>query len=108
MPITVPANGQFGPDVFLVYSDKGVAVNAKYLRDATGTKYIVDPTDVLGKPYTVPLDYDPKNTITYFSNIVKQDFNADAISGLRTSVYQELHNAFKIGGSGDLQRPLPD
>jgi hypothetical protein len=113
---TVPATGQFGNDYFSVYSTKGVPVEAKWLRDGTGSNYIIDPNPGSGgKPYIVPADYDPRATITYFSNKLK-DMMSDptlsdtgsSYSSVQTSMYTELKNAFVQGGWGDIQRPLAD
>ena len=67
MPDLVPANGQFGYDDLLVYSEKTkTAVRAKYLRDNSGENYIIDP--ITSKPYVVPENYDPNKTIKAWKN----------------------------------------
>ncbi|HXQ72601.1 MAG TPA: hypothetical protein VN844_19045, partial [Pyrinomonadaceae bacterium] len=111
---TVPANGQFGNETFTVFSVKGVAVEAKWLRDSTGSNYIIDPNPGSGgKPYIVPVNYDPRVTITYFTNKLLDIMNGPTLSPtgtsiVQTSMYDELKSAFVQGGWGDIQRPLPD
>ncbi|MEO6381033.1 MAG: hypothetical protein ABIO35_03290 [Nitrobacter sp.] len=108
---TVPVTGQFGPPLFTVRSIKGAVVDAKWLTDNTGASYIIDPNT--GRPYIVPRDYDPTKTAVYFSNKLKASLAGPTLddrgaSATQTSIYQELKNAFRQGGWGDLQRPLAD
>ncbi len=108
---TVPATGQFGPPLFTVRSIKGTVVDAKWLTDNTGASYIIDPNT--GRPYIVPRDYDPTTTALYFSNKLKASLAGPTLddrgaSAAQISIYQELKNAFRQGGWGDLQRPLAD
>ncbi|MDO9294832.1 hypothetical protein, partial [Bradyrhizobium sp.] len=61
----------------------------------------------------VPRDYDPTTTAVYFSNKLKASLAGPTLddrgaSAAQTSIYQELKNAFRQGGWGDLQRPLAD
>jgi hypothetical protein len=113
MPDLVPANGQFGDDDLLAYSEKTkTAVRAKYLRDNSSENYIIDPTT--SKPYVVPENYNPDKTIGYFSDRLKEAvFNplADVMgpgASMASLLYPQLYHAFQQGGWGDLQRPLPD
>ncbi len=108
---TVPATGQFGPDQFAVLSHNLVVVDAKWLKDSTGSNYIIDQNT--GRPYIVPRDYDPSVTAAYFAdkfNTAQAIDNAlglgSGVSSITASMYPELYNAFKQGGWGDLQRPL--
>jgi hypothetical protein len=108
---TVSATGQFGPKLFSVLSRKGAVVGAKWLTDNTGASYIIDPST--GRPYIVPRDYDPSATAVYFSNRLKDAMASPTLddggaSRVQTSIYQELRNAFRQGGWGDLQRLLAD
>lgn len=110
---TEAAKGQFGPDRFTVRSQKGMSVDAKYLKDRTGLNYIIDPST--SKPYIVPDDYDPSATADYFRRKL-MDTTSDGsanpdlfeLLGTRRPIYQEIFRAFKQGGWGDLQRPLDD
>ena len=106
---TVPATGQFGPNVFQVTSLKGTIVDAKYLTDSIGANYIIDPNTA--KPYVVPLNYDPAATAAYFTNklnlaLGSVDSGSAALSTTNI-MFQELKSAFTQGQWGDIQRPLP-
>jgi hypothetical protein len=103
---TAPAMGQFGRDYFDVISKKGSTHPAKYLRDVTGTSYIINPKTE--KPYIVPHDYEPSATAAHFSKLYNQRVLEVAPAGQLPTVYPELYDAFKRGGWGDLQRPLAD
>jgi hypothetical protein len=111
MPDIAPANGQFGDDSFPVWSDSGARIDAKYLKDSAGQNYVINPAT--SKPYVVPQNYDPDKTVIYFSNklneavlnpVADEMAPADPIE----AIYPHLFTAFKRGGWGDLQRPLPD
>src|SRR5947209_1218309 len=107
---TTPVNGQFGPDSFEVFSNSGVPVAAKYLKDAAGNNYIIDP--VTNAPYVVPTIYNPAETAAYFGNLFQQVLDKASATGelvgSQPIIYPELYNAFKTGGWGDLQRPFAD
>src|SRR3954469_5282553 len=104
---SVTAIGQFGPDQFAVLSTNLVVVDAKWLRDSTGSSYIIDPNT--GRPYIVPHDYDPAVTAAYFTNKFNQVIADDSgVSSIVATIYPELKAAFVQGGWGDIQRPLSD
>src|ERR1700738_812032 len=94
----VPANGQFGPEPFSVFSQKTrTEVRAKFLKDSTGENYVINPTT--SKPYIVPLNYDPDKTVVYFSNKLNEAlFNplADGMApgGPIEAIYPHLYHAF--------------
>src|SRR5215216_5201374 len=112
---TVAANGQFGRDEFLVFSKDGVAGQAKYLKDASGQNYVLNPNT--GEPYIVPRNYSPSATSNYFRGKFNQ-FYSPPLTDTATlpplfpewkqKIYNELNAAFKQGGWGDLQRPFAD
>jgi hypothetical protein len=104
---SVTAIGQFGPDQFAVLSTNLVVVDAKWLRDSTGSSYIIDPNT--GRPYIVPREYDPAVTAAYFTNKLNQVIADDSgVSSVVATIYPELMAAFVQGSWGDIQRPLSD
>src|ERR1044072_378220 len=104
---TAPVNGQFGPNTFEVLSLKGVPVAAKYLTDAAGANYILNP--ITQAPYVVPLNYDPAVIASQFTTLLNNALaNSGAVSAMKNVMYPALKEAFVRGGSGDLQRPLRD
>jgi hypothetical protein len=91
------------PDFFTVKSNGGTDVAAKWLKNPSGG-YIIDP--ITDKPYIVPANYDPLNTINKYS-LVAENANRSGIGIDKILKATELVNGFAPGWPGsvdDLQR----
>jgi hypothetical protein len=110
---TAPANGQFGPNNFLVQTlsqrqnNQAGTIPAKFLQTASGD-YVIDPRT--SRPYVVPADYDPTAVVQKFQRMAttaleNAPINADTDPFLhaRVELYSSFAEMFPSGGVSDLQ-----